>query len=341
MPDTRYNAKIQRAKGLLELAAAMYETSLSFQTTRAAEQVLQTESRIGHQLSLSLIAASSNGSNSVSLSFAADSFTELKGVAYGKYSLAWVNPSVAATLAYRGTGPFRKKLPLRVIATFPSYDVMGFAVHRSTGITSLAQIKKDRIPLRLSTNVTSSAQAITSSPTMFTVIAVMKAAGFTLTDVKKWGGKIQSVPRPSHPDRRDAIQKGTVNAVFDEGIKSWGQTAVDNGFIYLPIEGQVLRCLTAMGYRTSVVPKTRFEGMSHDVPTVDFSGWPMVVHAAIPADVAYALCEGIEKRKDSIPTDNFKPIDITQLCANDEEAPFNVPLHPGAKRFYRERGFLK
>src|SRR5438445_2440119 len=40
MTHTRYNAKIQRAKGLLELAAAMYETSLSFQTTRAAEQVL-------------------------------------------------------------------------------------------------------------------------------------------------------------------------------------------------------------------------------------------------------------------------------------------------------------
>ena len=30
----------------------MYETSLSFQTTRAAEQVLQTESRIGHDMQL-------------------------------------------------------------------------------------------------------------------------------------------------------------------------------------------------------------------------------------------------------------------------------------------------
>ena len=78
MPNTRYNAKIQRAKGLLELAAAMYETSLSFQTTRAAERVLQTESRVGHQLRLYLIAASPKGSNSVSLSFAADSFGELK-----------------------------------------------------------------------------------------------------------------------------------------------------------------------------------------------------------------------------------------------------------------------
>ena len=340
MAKQRYNAKIQRAKGLLEIAAAMYETSLSFQTTRAAEKVLQTESRIGHELAFKLHAANRDGSNSVPLSFAADSFAELKSVADGKYTLAWVNPTAAATLAYRGTGPFKRKLPLRVIATFPSYDVMGFAVHKSTGITSFAQIAKERFPLRLSTNVTSK-EMIAASPTMFTVIAVMKAAGFTLADLRKWGGKVISVPRPSHPDRRDAIQNGAVNAVFDEGIKSWGQTAIDSGFIYLPIEGQVLRRLAAMGYQTSVVPKSRFKGMERDVPTVDFSGWPMVVHADLPNDLAYALCEAIEKRRKLIPSDNFKPINMRQLCANDDEAPFSVPLHPGARHFYRERGYLK
>jgi TRAP-type uncharacterized transport system substrate-binding protein len=341
MIKKRYNAKIQRAKGLLEIAAAMYETSLSFETTRAAEKVLQTESRIGHELEFKLVSANREGSNSLPLSFAADSFAELKGVADGKYTLAWVNPSVAATLAYRGAGPLKEKLPLRVVATFPSYDVMGFAVHKATGITSLSQIAKERYPLRLSTNVTSSAEAINASPTMFTVTAVMKAAGFTLADLRKWGGKVISVPRPSHPDRRDAIQNGAVNAVFDEGIKSWGQTAVDSGFIYLPIDGQVLRRLATMGYTTSVVPKSRFKGMPSDVPTVDFSGWPMVVHADLPNEVAYAICEAIEKRRKLIPTDNFKPIRMQQLCANDAEAPFNVPLHPGARRFYRERGFLK
>ena len=226
-----------------------------------------------------------------------------------------------------------------MIATFPSYDVMGFAVHKSTGITSLAQIKKDHCPLRLSTNVTGK-HALAASPTMFTVTAVMKAAGFTLADLRKWGGKIQSVSRPSHPDRREAIQNGTVNAIFDEGIKSWGQTALNSGFVYLPIEGQVLKRLSSLGYRTSVVPKSRFKGMPADVATVDFSGWPMVVRADMPNDVVFALCEAIEKRKHLIPTDNFKPLDIRQLCANDEEAPYQIPLHPGARRFYRERGYL-
>jgi hypothetical protein len=32
---------------------------------------------------------------------------------------------------------------------------------------------------------------------------------------------------------------------------------------------------------------------------------------------------------------------IAQLCANDKESPYDVPLHPGGARFYRERGYLK
>jgi TRAP-type uncharacterized transport system substrate-binding protein len=337
MVKHRYSAEIQRTKGLLELAAALYDTSLSYQTERAAEQAMQTESRVGYSLTLALTATREKG---ISFSFAADGFRELQAVSRGRLSLAWINPSVAATMAYRGKGLFSKRQPIRTIAVFPSYDVMGFAVHESTGITSLDQIRKERIPLRVSTG-TVSQEWVKYSPTMFTVCAVMKAAGFTFADLRRWGGKIQSVTRPSHPDRRVALEKGTVNAVFDEGIKSWGQSALDAGFRYLPVAGSMLKKLTAIGYRASVLPKSRFPTLPADVPTVDFSGWPMVVNAAMPDDGAYALCEAIEARKALMPTDNFKPLDMAQLCANDLEAPFDVPLHPGAKRFYLEKGYLK
>ena len=92
MTKQRYNSMIQRAKGLLEIASGMYETSLSFQTTRAAEQVLQTESRIGHDIELNLLAANRGGSNSLPLSFAAAGFAELKGVADGKFTLGLDQP---------------------------------------------------------------------------------------------------------------------------------------------------------------------------------------------------------------------------------------------------------
>ncbi len=336
----RYNAGIQRAKGLLEVAAALYDTSLSRATRRAAEGVLQTDSRVGRVLRLSLGVRPTERSNGVSVSFTTGSFQEIIDVARGKVSLVWVNPSVLLTMACRGKGPFKKRLPLRAIAVFPSFDVMGFAVHRDTGITSLAQIKEKRIALRVSTGIVPR-RDLESSATMFTVSAVLRAAGFSLADLSKWGGKIHSVPRPSDPDRRAAIENRTIDAIFDEGIKSWGQTALNRGFRYLPIEGSVLQQLTALGYRPTGMSRCGFRGLGQEIQTLDFSGWPMIVHADMPMEVAYALCEAIEMRKDLIPTDNFKPLSIKQLCANDEKAPFDVPLHPGARRFYRERGFIK
>ena len=340
MAIKRYNAGIQRAKGLLEMAAGLYDSSLSHETRRAAEGVLQTDTRVGRVLRLSLGIRSTEPANAVPISFATGGFAEIIAVAQGKYSLAWVNPSAMLTMAYRGKGPFKKRLPLRTIATFPSFDVMGFAVHESTGITALTQIKQQRIPLRVSTGYIPK-NDLAGGATMFTVSATLKAAGFSLADIRKWGGTIHSVPRPSDPSRRAAIESGAINAVFDEGIKSWGQTAVDKGFRYLPIDGAVLKQLKSLGYRPSVMSRCGFHGMSGEVQTVDFSGWPMIVRADMSNEVAYALCEAIELRQQAIPTDNFKPINMAQLCANDEEAPYDVPLHPGAKRFYRERGYLK
>ncbi len=145
----RYNAGIQRARGLLELASGLYDSSLSSESWKAAEGVLQTDTPIGNALRLSLT-PKPNDSKGVALSFTTGGFDAIRAVAEGEFSLAWVNPSVQLTMAYRGKGPFPKRLPVRTIAVFPSYDVMGFAVHESTGITSISQIKKERFPLKVS-----------------------------------------------------------------------------------------------------------------------------------------------------------------------------------------------
>src|SRR3990172_7380037 len=55
-------------------------------------------------------------------------------VGSGKLDIAWLNPSVIATMAYLGKGPFLRSSPLRALAVFPSWDRLVVAVSGKLGI---------------------------------------------------------------------------------------------------------------------------------------------------------------------------------------------------------------
>ncbi len=344
MADTpiRYNSGIQRSKGLLELAAALYDTSLARHSTRGGTTIRQVDSRLGTNLSLSIQPRrDSPGDVGLGLSFGIGGSREnLMRVARKELSLLWINPNAPLALACKGRAPFDGPQPLRTIAVFPSWDAVVIAVHESTGITALDQIAERRVPLSISTG-TPTAPPFDEDPTMFSVNALMGAARFSFDDIRAWGGSVHSVSRPSHPDRAEMIRKGEIDAVFDEGLLSWGQFAVEHGFRILPVEWRVRAQLEAEGFDIISLTRDRIPALPAPVTAVDFSGWPMIVHADMEDSVAYALCEAIEARKLAIPTDNFRPLDMVQLCTPDAETPRGAPLHPGAERFYRERGYLK
>src|SRR5271155_4331671 len=62
--------------------------------------------------------------------------------------LAIINPSAALTVAYRGTGQWREKQPVRAIGVIPSLDQYVFAVHSRFGLASFEDIAVKRPKFR-------------------------------------------------------------------------------------------------------------------------------------------------------------------------------------------------
>jgi hypothetical protein len=87
-------------------------------------------------------------------------------VAKGGVEAAFVNPSALLTQAYRGVGLFRTALPVRIIASYPSWDRFVFMVHPKTGIRSLKDIKAKQYPLRVS---------VREDPTHSTLVLIEQA----------------------------------------------------------------------------------------------------------------------------------------------------------------------
>jgi hypothetical protein len=310
-----------RVRGFLEIASALYETSLP---------------NVGARLKMTL-AAAPRPKKGVSISFATGGTLILEQVARKKVDVGWVNPATGLAMAVRGKGIFKEPLPLKTLALFPSWDRMAFAVAEETGLNSLADIREKQYPLRVSV---SGATPFRDNLLLFSALEVLRAGGLSLEQIRAWGGSVQSVVRPSAPERITGIENGSLNAVLDEGLKSWGKTALAHGMKFLQLDEPVLAHMESLGYRRGVLSKDHFPGVRDEITTLDFSGWPVYCHADMPEAVAYSVCEAIALRKDSIPVDQDAPLEMAQLCNDSGDCPMVAPLHPGAERYYRERGYL-
>lgn len=268
------------------------------------------------------------------LRFANDTPDAARAVARGEIDLGILNPSCLLTMAYRGKGPFSQPLPLRAIAVMPSWDRMVFAVSERTGLTSLASIRERRYPLRVSV------RASEANVTRFVADQVLDSLGFSLRQLEEWGGSLHRAETPSHPSRLQGMRDGTIEAVFDEGIGGWGPIALQSGMRFLPLEAEAHRRMEALGWSFGPITPADFPEMDREVIAVSFSGWPLVTRANLPDALAYDICKAVDSARPYVAWDSERPVDLADLCTSSDAAPLDVPLHPGAERYYIERGAL-
>jgi len=256
-----------------------------------------------------------------------------EGVVNGDVEAAFVNPSALLTQAYRGVGLFKKPLPVRIIASYPSWDRFVLAVHPRAGIRTLADIKTKKYPLRVS---------VREDPTHSTLVLIEQAFalhGFTLNDIEAWGGRIFTCGGPGDVARRlEPLARGELDAVFDEGIKVWLNEALAAGLVPVEFDAGDYDALGKLGWRRVVLPKARFPGLAKDVDTIDFSGWPIYASASLAEQTAYDICGALAAREDEIPFEKDTGGNAIQMVTETDMTPMDVPLHPGAERWLREHG---
>jgi hypothetical protein len=269
----------------------------------------------------------------------------------GKYHFAITTPPWLARTAADGRGANgfgEKPLRLRAVAKFPHFDQLALAVRRDLGIDSIMQIKEQQIPLRIST-----APLHLDHPVGWVLDVLFAEYGMTVDDFEKWGGFVtygdrqpnflEKVPS-GRQDRVSAMKAGALNAVFDEALMTvpWKEIADTVDLTFLPIDEDVLQTLDRKyGIRRAVIPRNRLRGVTEDVPTVDFASWIFYCHADLPDRLVYLTLKGIDEQRGQIET-LFQPnqgltgpVDLSTMWQGLE-----LPLHPGAERYYREKGYM-
>jgi TRAP-type uncharacterized transport system substrate-binding protein len=266
---------------------------------------------------------------------ASDAPPSLEEVASGRADIAIINPTGVLTEAYLGKGPFTKPMPFRVITVMPSYDQRLFGVTTASGITSLRDIKEKKYPLKVSL------RGQQDHSVHMVVDQVLAAAGFTLDDIRSWGGQVRyDNGLPDMPTRIGAIERGEIDAIFDEAVIRWADDASRLGMRILSLDDGILSHMEELGFRRGILDKATHPGLPEDVPTLDFSGFAVYTRDDVPDDVIRDFCAAIEARRDLMPIEDGTPIPLEVMAKDTPEGPLDVPLHPAAEAYWGERGYL-
>jgi TRAP-type uncharacterized transport system substrate-binding protein len=255
-------------------------------------------------------------------------------VCRNQLEMAIINPSGLLTQAYRGTGLFPEPLPIRVLAVYPSLDHFVYLIHPRTGLNSIGEIKEKKFPLRLSIRE----DATHSTRVLFD--QTLAAYGMSLKDLESWGGGLQLNGGPGDQRRHDALRAGTIDAVFDEGLPLWFDEALAAGMRPVTLDDFALKALVDLGWRKYTIRPGRFKNLNEEYTCIDYSGWPLYTRASLSDEDAYKVCAAIMARKDEIYWEESYT-GVAQLGQDTDATPRDVPLHPGAERWYREHGFTK
>jgi TRAP-type uncharacterized transport system substrate-binding protein len=265
--------------------------------------------------------------------YGSDAPSAVDAVASGEADVAIVNPGAVLAMARRGAGPFTTAVPVCALYVISQFDQLGFAVSGSTGLRSLREIKERRYPLRISL------RGQFDHSVHLLVNLVLSQMGFTLDDIVEWGGELTYEDRIP-PFRLPLVERGEIDAIFDEAVPTFAHQAFELGMRFLPVEETALQQLEAMGVPRAIIGRDEYPELEADVPTINFSGWPVFCLESLPDATVRAFCAALEARHERIPGWEQDHLDIAEGVQNTPAAPLTIPFHPAAEAYWRERGYL-
>jgi TRAP transporter TAXI family solute receptor len=229
---------------------------------------------------------------------------------------------------------------LRTLGYYPQDDRLVFAVREDTGLTSFADIRERKYPLRLATSLVDEENFQT-----YVIDRALEAHGIAPDDFEKWGGKRLGSERPQSC-LAQAVS-GEADAAFFEGIMTpgWYEWVEKTKVRFIPFARDALASLQRdYGLRPATLAKGRLKA-PEDIPCLDFSHWAVVVRDDMDEEVAYRITAVLVEHRGEMEA-RFRHIPVERSPMTYPVDPYamskglGAPLHPGAERYYREHGYM-
>jgi TRAP transporter TAXI family solute receptor len=226
--------------------------------------------------------------------------------------------------AYQGRNADVPEGPmLRLIARIEQPTYLMIAATKESGISDLRQIRERKIPVRI----------------LGGNAAIQEFYGITAKDVEALGGRILAGNALAKNPNFDVMIGTGVLANNPEG-SMWYEMTMTKDLVFLPVPEEVRQRLVKDDPLATLVdlPFRYMRGVPDTpVASVGTTGVAVYGREDTPEAFVYAVAKAIDEHRGLLKW-ALMPFSYDASTVGDGAG---VPLHPGAARYYRERGYVK
>jgi len=218
-----------------------------------------------------------------------------------------------------------------LVGGLDTYYLVAIAT-RKLGIASVREIRERKLPVKVYTQPVGALGE-------FAGRQLLRAAGMSGNDIKAWGGSTTHV---GYNIIVDAFRDGRADilfAVVTPKHPSVSEIVTSVDVTFLGLDPESARAMLPLGYTPATMPPETFKGQAEPVRTVGFPT-VLITNKDLPEPIAYTVTKTILENKDALVRGHAGLAGFDPTTAWQPEK-VGFPLHPGAERAYREKGWMK
>lgn len=201
------------------------------------------------------------------------------------------------------------------------------------GVSTLEEVVQKKIPIRVGTSPKGSMDEWTAS-------LIFKHFGLTYDDVKKWGG---DVIHAGGSQLSNMLKDGKIDMIVNMTSQQSSDVTQDSMTVdvtFVTWGEDLLKYFESQGFLRIKYPAGLWKGMNKEIV---WPGSPDVVFVAesMPDDVAYSIAKGLDEKKADLVKQFSSLAPFDPKTAWQPEKVGGVPLHPGAEKYFKEKGYIK
>ena len=230
--------------------------------------------------------------------------------------------------AYRGTGMYAREKPrtnLCLIANIQDPSYMLVAAKAETGITNLSQLRQKRWPVRILT------AGIGGDSTR-----ILSHFGLSRQTIEAAGGRIGNSPEDR--EKFDVVIGGGGVMTTAPEWRIWTEISQKFDLNFIPLPDDLLAELAREGEQElGMIPPGLYRGVERPIPTVVRTGTVVYCRTDTPEEFAYLVAKAMDEQQALLQWSHLN----FSYNVHTVWMGYEVPLHPGAARYYKEKGYMR